>query len=72
MVWGGISYDSATDLYLSETDISIVLATGMKFLRLSLGLMLTSLVMILDDNAIPHRARVVNQYIEQETIARMK
>lgn len=75
MVWGGISIAGHTDLhvfarggvnaqrYLNEVLIPIVRpyagAVGDNFV-------------LMDDNARPHRARVVNNFLEQEGIERME
>ena len=74
MVWAGISIDGKTDLHVIPGNLSgvryrdeilhpIVIpyagAVGYGFI-------------LMDDNARPHRARVVTDYLENETIERME
>jgi hypothetical protein len=74
MVWGGISYDGSTDLYVirngSLTGIAYrdeILAPIVRPYPGAIG----DDFILMDDNARPHRARIVNEYIQQETIERM-
>jgi hypothetical protein len=74
MVWGGISYDGSTDLYVIRNGS----LTGIRYrdeilapiVKLYAGAIADDFI-LMDDNARPHRARIVNEYIQQETIERM-
>ena len=74
MVWGGISRDERTDLHVMERDT----LTGVRYrdeildvhVRPYAGAVGPKFI-LMDDNARPHRARVVEQYLEQETLIRM-
>jgi transposase len=74
MVWGGISYDGSTDLYVIRNGS----LTGIRYrdeilapiVRLYAGAIGDDLI-LMDDNARPHHARIVNEYLQQETIERM-
>ena len=74
MVWAGISVDGRTDLYVIRNGA----LTGLRYrdeildpivrpFAGAVGLDFT----LMDDNARPHRARVVTEYLEQEGITRM-
>jgi hypothetical protein len=71
MVWGGISYDGSTDLYVIRNRS----LTGIRYrdeilapiVRLYAGENGNDFI-LMDDNATPHRARIVNEYLQQETI----
>ena len=73
-VWAGISYDGRTDLYVIRNGA----LTGVRYrdetlhpiVRPYAGACGPGFIMM-DDNARPHRARVVDQYLEQEGIERM-
>ena len=75
LVWGGISYDGATDLYVIR-DGSL---TGARYrdeiihdiVRPYAGAVGPDFV-LMDDNARPHRARVVTQYLNNEGIEQME
>jgi hypothetical protein len=70
MVWGGISYDGSTDLYVIRNGS----LTGDEILapivRLYAGAIGDDFI-LMDDNATPHRAIIVNEYLQQETIEHM-
>jgi hypothetical protein len=74
MVWGGISYDGSTDLYVirngSLTAIRYRDEILAPIVRPYPGANGDDFI-LMDDNARPHRARTVNEYIQQETIERM-
>lgn len=74
MVWGGISYDGCTDLYVIRNGS----LTGVRYRDEILAPIVRPFAgaigddfILMDDNARPHRSRLVNQYLEQETIERM-
>jgi len=74
MVWGGISFDGSTDLYV----IANGSLTGMRYRDEILDPIVRPYAgaigdgfMLMDDNARPHRARLVNDYLNSETIQRM-
>ena len=74
MVWGGISYDGSTDLYVIRNGS----LTGIRYrdeilapiVRLYAGA-IGDVFILMDNNARPHRARIVNEYLQQETIEHM-
>ncbi|XP_061166684.1 uncharacterized protein LOC133175583 [Saccostrea echinata] len=74
MVWGGISRDGRTDLHVLERGTM----TGVRYrdeildgyVRPYAGAVGPEFI-LMDDNARPHRAREVEQYLLQETIVRM-
>ena len=74
MVWGGISYDGSTDLYVIRNGS----LTGIRYrdeilapiVRLYAGAIGDDFI-LMDDNATPHRAIIVNEYLQQETIEHM-
>ena len=74
LVWGGVSYDGSTDLYIIQNGA----LTGVRyrdeildaFVRPYAGAVGQDFVLV-DDNARPHRARVVTEYLEREGIDRM-
>jgi hypothetical protein len=74
MVWGGISYDSSTDLYVIRNGS----LTGIRYrdeilapiVRFYAGANREDFI-LMDDNDTPHRARIVNEYLKQETIEHM-
>ena len=73
LVWDGVSYGS-TDLYIIQN----VALTGLRYrntilrsyVRLYAGAVGQDFI-LMDDNACPHRARVVTEYLEREGIDRM-
>ena len=74
MVWGGISRDGRTDLHVLERGTM----TGVRYRDEILDVYVRPYAgavgpefILMDDNAHPHRARVVDQYLQQETIVRM-
>lgn len=74
LVWAGISYDGRTDLHVIRNGS----LTGMRYrdeildpiVRPYAGAVGPDFT-LMDDNARPHRARVVTQYLQGETIQRM-
>ena len=74
MVWGDISYDGSTDLYVirngSLTCIRYRDEILAPIVRLYAGAIGDDFI-LMDDNATPHRARIVNEYLQQESIERM-
>ena len=74
MVWGGISYDGSTDLYVIRHGSLIAIRYRDEIrdpiVRLYAGTIADGFIMM-DDNARPHRARIVNEYFQQETIEHM-
>lgn len=74
MVWGGISRNGRTDLHVMGRGTM----TGVRYRDEILNVYVRPYAgavgpdfILMDDNARPHRARVVNQFLEQETIVRM-
>jgi hypothetical protein len=72
MVLGGISRDGRTDLHVLERGTM----TGVRYRDEILNVYVRPYAgavgpesILMDDNARPHRARVVEQYFQQETIA---
>jgi transposase len=74
MVCGGISNDGSTDLYVirngSLTGIIYRDEILAPIVRLYAGAIGDDFI-LMDDNATPHRARIVNEYHQQETFERM-
>ena len=75
LVWAGISFDGGTDLYVIRrngalTSVRYRVEILHPIVRPYAGACGPGLIMM-EDNARPHRARVVDQYIEQEGIERM-
>ena len=74
LVWGVISYDGSTDLYIIQNGA----LTGVHYrdeilhelVRPYAGAVGEDFV-VMDDNARPHRAYVVTEYLEREGIERM-
>jgi hypothetical protein len=74
VVWGRISRDGRTDLHVLKRGTM----TGVRYqdeifdvyVRPYAGVVGTEFI-LMDDNARSHRARVVEQYLQQETIVRM-
>ena len=73
-VTGGISYDGSTDLYViangALTGVRYRDETLHEFVRPYAGAVGQDFL-LMDDNAGPHRARVVTEYLEHEGIERM-
>ena len=74
MVWGGISMAGRTDLLILQGTM-----TGQRYRDEVLDVLVRPYAgaigddfILMDDNAPPHRARMVQQYLEQETIVRME
>lgn len=75
LVWGGICYDGTTDLYVIDNGA----LTGVRYrdeildgiVRPFAGAVGDTFV-LMDDNARPHRARVVTEYLDREGIQRME
>lgn len=70
MVWGGISYDGTTELYLVQWTL-----TGVRYKHEVLHPIVRSFasaigedLVLMDDNTRPHRARAVTAFLEQECI----
>ena len=73
MVWGGISITGKTDLHViagNLTDIRYRDEVLDPIIRPYAGAISDDFI-LMDDNARPHRARVVTDYLEMETIERM-
>jgi transposase len=74
MVWGGISYDGSTDLYVIRNGSLAGIGYRDEILapivRLYAGAIGDDFI-LMDDNARPHRAGIVNEYLQQEKIERM-
>ena len=73
MIWAGISVDYKTDLHIIEGSL-----TGAKYRDNILHPIVRPIAgtvgedfILMDDNARPYRARIVNQYLEDEAIERM-
>jgi hypothetical protein len=75
MIWGGISMQGKTDLHVFQNST----VTGVRYrdeilhpiVRPYAGAIGPDFI-LMDDNARPHRARVVDQYLETESIERME
>lgn len=73
MVWGGISYDGTTELHVVEGNMTGILYRDTvldPIVRLFAGAVGENFV-LMDDNARPHRARIVNEYLQEQGIERM-
>jgi hypothetical protein len=74
MVWGGISWDRQIDMFVLNGGT----LTGQRYIddildnqiRLYAGAVGDQFI-LMDDNARPHRARVVQDFLEMESIERM-
>lgn len=75
MVWGGISLDGSTDLYVIRNGSLNALRYRDEILdpivRPFAGAIGDDFI-LMDDNARPHRARIVNDYLARESIVRME
>ena len=74
MVGAGISRDGRTDLHTVIRGMLADLRYGDEILDVCVrpyAGAIGSQFILMDDNARPHRARVVEEYLQQETIARM-
>ena len=71
LVWGGVSYDESTDLYIIQngafTSVRYRDEILDAFVRPNAGAVGQDFV-LMDDNARPHWARVVTEYLEREGI----
>ena len=74
LVWGEVSYDGSTDLYIIQNGA----LTGVRYRDEILDALVRPYAgavgqdfVLMDDNARPHRARVVSAYLEREGIDRM-
>ena len=74
MIWGGISRAGQTDLHVLRRGTM----TGVRYRDEVLDVYVRPYAgavgpdfILMDDNARPHRARVVDEYLERETIVRM-
>ena len=74
MVWAGISFDRRTELYVIRngplTDLRYRDKILIPIVRTYAGALGLDFI-LMDDNAQPHRARVVTDYLGQEEITRM-
>jgi transposase len=74
MVWGGISLDGSTDLYVIRNGSLNAVRYRDEILdpivRPFAGAIGDDFI-LMDDNARPHRARIVNDYLARESIVRM-
>ena len=74
MVWAGISMQGKTDLVLLQNGTMTALRYRDEILhsivRPYAGAVGEDFI-LMDDNARPHRARIIDQYLQQETIERM-
>ena len=74
MVWAGISMDGKTDLYVLPQGTMTAVRYRDEvldvFVRPYAGAVGENFI-LMDDNAPPHRARIIDQYLEDETIIRM-
>ena len=75
LVWAGISYDGRTELYVIRngalTAVRYRDEIVQRFVRNYAGAVGENFV-LMDDNARPHRGRVVTRYLEEEGIERME
>ena len=75
MVWAGISAQGKTDLHVIDngtlTALMYVNETLDVYVRPYAGAVGENLI-LMDDNARAHRARITDQYLEQATIVRME
>ena len=74
MVWAGISRGGRTDLHIVMRGMMTGLRYRDEILDIYVrpyGGAIGSQFILIDDNARPRRARVVEDYIQQETIVRM-
>ena len=69
MIWAGISIDCKTDLHIIEGNL-----TGLKYrndilhpIVRRIACTLGGEFILMDDNARPHRVRIVNEYMKSET-----
>ena len=74
MVWGGISSGGKTDLVLIEGNLN-----GQRYITEILQSQVVPYAgaigdefILMDDNARPHRARVVDQFLEVQGVTRME
>lgn len=74
MVWAGISIDYHTDLYVIDNGSLTAVRYRDEILHPIVRPIAGAVgqdFLLMDDNARPHRAHVVNDYLQRETIVRM-
>ncbi|GFX68176.1 transposable element Tcb1 transposase [Trichonephila clavipes] len=73
LVWGGIILGSRTDLHIQSVTMTghiyrdVILEKHVHLFRGSMG----AEFLFMDDNARPHRANIVDEYLQLEDITRM-
>ncbi|GFW71628.1 transposable element Tc3 transposase [Trichonephila clavipes] len=73
LVWGGIILDSRTDLHVQSVTMTgdiyrdVILEQHVRLFRGAMG----AEFLFMDDNFHPHRANIVDEYIQLEDITRM-
>ncbi|GFW78273.1 transposable element Tcb2 transposase [Trichonephila clavipes] len=73
LVWGGIIRGSRTDLHVQSVTMTghiyrdVILEQHVRLFRGAMGFEF----LFMDDNAHPHRANIVDEYLQSEDIARM-
>ncbi|GFW34683.1 transposable element Tcb2 transposase [Trichonephila clavipes] len=73
LVWGGIILGSTTDLHVQSVTMTgyiyrdVILETHVRLFRGAMG----PEFLFMDDNARPHRANIVKEYLQSEDITRM-
>ncbi|GFV16316.1 transposable element Tcb2 transposase [Trichonephila clavipes] len=75
MVWGGISIGGRTDLHIIRNGTLTVRRYADEILRpyvIPYAVAIGDFFVFQDDNARPHRARLVENMLEAETIQRME
>jgi transposase len=73
MVWGGISLDACTDLVFVENGAMTTQKYILECLEphvVPYAPFIGENFLLMDDNARPHRARIVDQYLEQVSVQR--
>jgi hypothetical protein len=75
MVWGGISLDARTDLVFVENGAMTAHRYILECLEPHVVVPYAPFIgenfLLMDDNARPHRARIVDQYLEQVGVQRL-
>ena len=72
MVWAGISAQGKTDLHVIENGTLTALRYVNEILDVYVAGAVGENFILMDDNARAHRARIIDQYLEQATIVRME
>ncbi|GFX97683.1 transposable element Tcb2 transposase [Trichonephila clavipes] len=73
LVWGGIILGSKTDLHVQSVTMAgriyrdVILEQHVRLFRDAMGVEF----LFMDDNARPHRANIVDEYLQSEDITRM-